>query len=62
MYSSPEKFLSKGTLTKAIGHFGAVKESSMILPDGHYRHSVYYSILDTEWPQAKKRLEGMIAR
>ena len=51
---------------KAIERIGAVKEgvlrNHMILPDGYYRHSVYYSILDTEWPQVKKRLEGMMER
>jgi N-acetyltransferase len=51
---------------KAIERIGAVKEgvlrNHMILPDGRYRHSVYYSILDTEWPQVKKRLEEMLSR
>jgi len=49
---------------KAIERIGAVKEgvlrNHMILPNGHYRHSVYYSILDTEWPEVKRRIEGMI--
>jgi N-acetyltransferase len=51
---------------KAIERIGAVKEgvlrNHMILPDGHYRHSVYYSILDAEWPDVKKRLEEMVVR
>jgi RimJ/RimL family protein N-acetyltransferase len=51
---------------KAIERIGAVKEgllrNHMILPDGHYRHSVFYSILDTEWPGVKKRLEEMLLR
>ena len=51
---------------KAIERIGAVKEgvlrNHMILPDGHYRHSVYYSILDTEWLAVKKRLEEMMHR
>jgi RimJ/RimL family protein N-acetyltransferase len=51
---------------KAIERIGAVKEgvlrNHMILPDGHVRHSVFYSILDTEWPEVKKRLEEMINR
>ena len=51
---------------KAIERIGAVKEgvlrNHMILPDGHYRHSVYYSILDTEWTQVKERLEEMMER
>lgn len=51
---------------KAIERIGAVKEgvlrNHMILPDGYYRHSVYYSVIDTEWPEVKKRLEEMIER
>ena len=51
---------------KAIERIVAVKEgvlrNHMILPDGRYRHSVFYSILDTEWPGVKKRLEEMMKR
>jgi len=51
---------------KAIERIGAVKEgvlrNHMILPDGRYRHSVFYSVLDTEWPGVKKRLEEMMSR
>ena len=51
---------------KAIERIGAVKEgvlrNHMILPEGRYRHSVFYSILDTEWPVVKKRLEEMMDR
>jgi len=49
---------------KAIERIGAVREgvlrNHMILPDGRYRHSVFYSILDTEWPVVKKRLGEMM--
>jgi hypothetical protein len=34
----------------------------MILPDGRIRHSVFYSILDSEWLEVQKRLEGMLGR
>jgi RimJ/RimL family protein N-acetyltransferase len=51
---------------KAIERIGAVKEgilrNHMILPDGYHRHSVFYSIIDTEWPVVKKRLEEMMTR
>jgi RimJ/RimL family protein N-acetyltransferase len=51
---------------RAIERIGAVKEgvlrNHMILPDGTLRHSVYYSILDSEWPAVKKRLEDLLAR
>jgi RimJ/RimL family protein N-acetyltransferase len=46
---------------RAIERLGAVKEgmlrNHMILPDGYQRHSVYYSILDSEWPRVKMDLE-----
>jgi len=49
---------------KAIERIGAKKEgvlrNHMILPDGRIRHSVFYSILDTEWVDVKKRLEDML--
>jgi len=51
---------------KAIERIGAIKEgilrNHMILPDGRIRHSVYYSILDSEWDGVKKRLEDMLAK
>jgi len=51
---------------KAIERLGAVKEgvlrNHMILPDGRIRDSVFYSILDREWPGVKARLEEMLSR
>src|SRR4030095_2890557 len=51
---------------RAIERIGAVKEgilrNHMILPDGRYRHSVFYSILDTEWSGVKKKLEEMMVQ
>ncbi len=51
---------------KAIERIGAKKEgvlrNHMILPDGRFRHSVFYSILDTEWGEVKKRLEEMMSK
>lgn len=50
----------------AIERIGAKKEgvlrNHMILPDGRYRHSVFYSILDTEWVEVKKRLGEMMTK
>jgi RimJ/RimL family protein N-acetyltransferase len=51
---------------KAIERIGAKKEgvlrNHMILPDGYIRHSVFYSILDTEWLDVKKNLEAILER
>lgn len=47
---------------QAIERLGAVKEgvlrNHMIMPDGSYRHSVFYSIIESEWPQVKKALKA----
>lgn len=49
---------------KAIERIGAKKEgvlrNHMILQGGYFRHSVFYSVLDTEWPEVKKNLEEMM--
>jgi RimJ/RimL family protein N-acetyltransferase len=51
---------------KAIERIGAKKEgvlrNHMILPDGYIRDSVYYSILDSEWRDVKKRLEELLEK
>lgn len=49
---------------RAIERLGAVKEgilrNHMILSDGAIRDSVYYSILDREWPAVKAGLEDRL--
>jgi RimJ/RimL family protein N-acetyltransferase len=51
---------------KAILRIGAKEEGilrkHMIVPSGRIRDSVYYSIVDTEWPAVKARLEEQLAR
>jgi N-acetyltransferase len=51
---------------RAIERLGAVKEgilrNHMILPDGFIRDSVYYSIIEREWPAVKLHLEGLIGQ
>ncbi len=51
---------------KAMERIGAKREgilrNHMILPDGRYRDSVYYSILDREWSEVKKNLGEMLNR
>lgn len=50
----------------AIARLGAVKEgiwrNQMIYPDGRRRNTLVFSILDTEWPAVKARLDGLLAR
>jgi len=50
----------------AILRIGAKEEGTLrkhlITWTGRIRDSVYFSILDSEWPEAKARLEAMLAR
>jgi hypothetical protein len=32
------------------------------MPDGRYRDSVYFSIVEAEWPQVKAGLEARLER
>jgi RimJ/RimL family protein N-acetyltransferase len=49
----------------AIARLGAVREGllrkHMLVRDGHIRDTVMFSIVDTEWPAVKARLEGLMA-
>jgi len=51
---------------RAIERLGAVREGilrkHMILPDGHLRTSVIYSVIDDEWPAIKAHLERLLRR
>ncbi len=51
---------------KAILRLGAKEEGTfrnhMVMPDGRFRHSVYYSILDSEWPEVRRNLEAKLSR
>jgi RimJ/RimL family protein N-acetyltransferase len=51
---------------RAIERLGAVREGvlrkHMLVLDGHTRDSVMYSILDSEWPTVKARIEGFLER
>jgi RimJ/RimL family protein N-acetyltransferase len=50
----------------AILRLGAVEEGvfrkHMVQGDGSVRDSVYFSIVDDEWPAVKARLEARLAR
>ncbi|MEO6244008.1 MAG: GNAT family protein [Opitutaceae bacterium] len=50
----------------AIARLGAVREgvlrSHMVMHDGWLRDSVMFSIIASEWPAVKARLEGFLAR
>ncbi len=50
----------------AIERIGATREgvlrNHMVLEDGTFRHSVYFSVIDSEWPAIKAKLEEMMSR
>jgi RimJ/RimL family protein N-acetyltransferase len=49
---------------RAIERIGAKHEgilrNHMIMPDGYYRDSVYYSIIEEEWTQVRSLLETLL--
>ena len=51
---------------RAILRLGAVEEGTLrnhrIARDGVDRHTVYYSVIESEWPVVKERLEGLMRR
>lgn len=51
---------------RAIERLGAVREGVLrkqrLMWDGVRRDTVFYSILDDEWPAVKQRLEGLLGR
>ena len=50
----------------AIERIGARPEGIlrhwMVLPDGHRRDTVFFSVLEAEWPDVKTRLDGLLAQ
>lgn len=50
----------------AMLRIGAVEEGvlrkNQLTQGGRYRDSIYFSVLDTEWPAVKEKLHGFIAR
>ena len=51
---------------KAIERLGAIREGvlrkHMILWDGFVRDTVFYSILDDEWPDVRRQIEALLER
>jgi N-acetyltransferase len=50
---------------RALARIGAVEEGTfrnhMVMPDGRRRHSVYFSIVDSDWPSVKAHLEQLMS-
>jgi N-acetyltransferase len=52
---------SRTAILRIGAQFEGILRQQMILPNGDYRDSAYYSIIDSEWPTVKSRLERMLA-
>ena len=50
----------------ALARIGAKEEgrfrAHMVMPDGHLRTSVWFSVIASEWPELKRRLAQKLAR
>lgn len=50
----------------ALARIGATEEGTlrrhMMMPGGRIRDSVYFSVLDSEWPDVKQRLQALLER
>jgi RimJ/RimL family protein N-acetyltransferase len=51
---------------RAIERLGAVREGVLrhhrLMWDGKYRDTMYYSVLEPEWPAVKERLLSFLSR
>ena len=49
---------------RALLRIGAKEEGTlrnhMVVHDGRYRHTVYFSVIDSEWPEVKSNLEARL--
>ena len=49
---------------RAIERLGLVREGvarkNMIMPDGYHRSSIFYSVIDEEWPALKAKLQALL--
>lgn len=53
---------SRAAIERIGGKFEGILRNHMLVRGGVVRDSAYYSILDTEWPQVKARLEERLTR
>ncbi len=52
---------SRAAILKLGAQFEGILRNQRIRPDGSYRGTAMYSIIDTEWPTVKAKLEGRVA-
>ncbi|HEX2914111.1 MAG TPA: GNAT family protein [Chloroflexia bacterium] len=54
-------YISQNAIERIGGKKEGVLRRHVIYPSGYIRDSVYYSIIDQEWPEVKQRLETKLA-
>jgi len=54
-------FTSRRAIERIGAQFEGILRNHVIMPDGTYRDSAYYSIIESEWPAVKRHLELMMA-
>jgi RimJ/RimL family protein N-acetyltransferase len=52
---------SQAAIRKLGAHYEGTLRQHVIRPDGTYRDSVYFSILDREWPEVRRGLDERLA-
>ncbi|MFP2962116.1 GNAT family N-acetyltransferase [Myxococcus sp. 1LA] len=52
---------SRAAIERLGARFEGVLRNHMLVRGGVVRDSAYYSVIDTEWPEVKLRLEGLLA-
>lgn len=52
---------SRAAIERIGARFEGILRHHVLIRDGQVRDSAYYSILDTEWPEVKVRLEAKLA-
>jgi RimJ/RimL family protein N-acetyltransferase len=54
-------FPSRRAIERIGAQFEGILRNHTIMPDGTYRDSAYYSVIENEWPAVKRHLEMMMA-
>jgi RimJ/RimL family protein N-acetyltransferase len=53
---------SRAAIERLGATFEGILRHHMLVRGGQVRDSAYYSVIDTEWPEVKARLEERLAR
>lgn len=54
-------FKSRRAIERIGAQFEGILRNHVIMPDGSYRDSAYYSVIESEWPAVKRHLELMMS-